>query len=133
SHITNVQKKSIISSPSLRINPMFTFLSLDLPSGPRLAVQRGFSRTPRWSAIMDATLELTHERVDDVPLLLGALIKLQFPEIIDRHLPPNPHHQGLSNGLLIPVWIAYILSQADHRKSHVQEWVDRLKHTLETL
>src|SRR6185312_3974539 len=112
---------------------MFTFLSLDLPSGPRLAVQRGFSRTPRWSAIMDATLELTHERVDDVPLLLGALIKLQFPEIIDRHLPPHPLHQGLSNGWLITVWIAYILSQADHRKSHVQEWVDRLKHTLETL
>ncbi|HXT36119.1 MAG TPA: DUF4277 domain-containing protein [Chloroflexota bacterium] len=82
---------------------------------------------------MDATLELTHERVDDVPLLLGALIKLQFPEIIDRHLPPHPLHQGLSNGWLITVWIAYILSQADHRKSHVQEWVDRLKHTLETL
>ena len=27
---------------------------------------------------MDATLELTHERVDDVPLLLGFLIKLKL-------------------------------------------------------
>ncbi len=44
---------------------------------------------------MDASLQLTHERVDDVPLLLGFLMKLQFPEIIDRHLPPHPLHQGL--------------------------------------
>ena len=76
---------------------------------------------------MDATLVLTHERVDDVPLLSGFLRKLQFPEILDRHLPPHPLHQGLSNGWLITVWIAYILSQADHRKSHVQEWVERLQ------
>ena len=82
---------------------------------------------------MDATLELTHERVDDVPLLLGFLINLRIPETIDRHLPPHPLHQGLSNGWLITVWIAYILSQADHRKSHVQEWVEGLRHTLETL
>jgi transposase len=82
---------------------------------------------------MEATFELTHERVDDVPLLLGFLIHLQFPEILDRHLPPHPRHQGLSNGWLITVWIAYILSQADHRKSHVQEWVDALQHTIETI
>jgi transposase len=82
---------------------------------------------------MDATLELTHERVDDVPLLLGFLIQLRFPETLDRHLPPHPLHQGLSNGWLITIWIAYILSQADHRKSHVQEWVDSLERTIETL
>jgi transposase len=82
---------------------------------------------------MAATLELTHQRVDDVPLLLGFLIELRFPQIIDLHLPPHPLHQGLSNGWLISVWITYILSQADHRKSHVQEWVDRLQRTLETL
>jgi transposase len=82
---------------------------------------------------VDATLELTHERVDDVPLLLGFLIRLRLPEILDHHLPPHPLHQGLANGWLITVWITYILSQADHRKSHVQEWVDGLKHTLEAL
>ena len=82
---------------------------------------------------MDATLELTHERVDDVPLLLGFLIKLQLPEILDRHFPAHPLHQGLSNGWLITVWIAYILSRADHRKSPVQDWAQELQHTLETL
>jgi transposase len=82
---------------------------------------------------MAATLELTHERVDDVPLLLGFLIRLRLPEILDRHLPPHPLHQGLSNGWLITVWIAYILSRADHRKSPVQGWADGLHHTLEAL
>ena len=81
---------------------------------------------------MDTTLELTHERVDDVPLLLGFLVKLQLPEILDRHFPAHPLHQGLSNGWLITVWIAYILSHADHRKSPVQDWAQGFQHTLET-
>ena len=33
---------------------------------------------------------------------------------------------------LTTVWIAYILSRADHRKSPVQTWAETLKHTLET-
>jgi transposase len=82
---------------------------------------------------VDATLELTHERVDDVPLLLGFLIKLNLPEILDRHYPAHSLHQGLSNGWLITVWIAYILSHADHRKSPVQTWTQELHHTLEAL
>jgi transposase len=66
-------------------------------------------------------------------LLLGFLIQLQLPEILDRHLLPHPLHQGLSNGWLITVWIVYILSRADHRKSPVQAWADGLQHTLEAL
>src|SRR5512135_3131240 len=45
----------------------------------------------------------------------------------------HPLHQGLANGWLITVWITYVLSRADHRKSPVQAWADRLRHTLETL
>src|SRR5579871_6470132 len=108
---------------------MFTFLYLDLPVRPTRAVQRGFPHSPRRSATMGATPELTHERVADVPLLLGFLIRLRLPEILDRHLPPHPLHQGLTHGWLITVWIAYILSRADRRKSPVQEWADGLHHT----
>src|SRR5512135_1175039 len=95
---------------------MFTFLCLDLSFGLPTAIQRGLSQVPRWIATVDATLELTHERVDDVPPLLGFLITLQLPEILDRHFPPHSLHQGLSNGWLITVWIAYILSRADHQR-----------------
>src|SRR4029079_18109973 len=111
---------------------MFTVFPLDLSCRPTPGVQRALSPGLRGRAIVDATLVLTHERVDDVPLLSGFLRKLQFPEILDRNLPPHPLHQGLSNGWLITVWIAYILSHADHRKSPVQDWTRRLHHTLET-
>jgi len=66
-------------------------------------------------------------------LLVSFLIKLRIPETVDRIIPPHPLHQGLSNGWLVTVWLAYILSQGDHRKSPVQAWVDRLRPTLETL
>src|SRR5436309_11779669 len=112
---------------------MFTSLRLHPFSGPPAAIQRGLSPSPRWRATVNATLELTHERVDDVPLLLGFLINLKLPVILDRHFPAHPLHQGLSNGWLITVWIAYILSRADHRKSPVQAWAVKLQHTLETL
>src|SRR3954469_21325978 len=101
---------------------MFTPLRLHLPADPPTAIQRGLSPHPRRSATVDAPLELTHERVNDVPLLLGFLIKLNLPQVLDRHLPAHPLHQGLSNGWLITVWIAYILSRADHRKAPVQAW-----------
>src|SRR5512143_1231722 len=112
---------------------MFTSLRLDLPTGRPTAIQRGLSQATRWRAAVDATLELTHQRVDEVPLLLGFLIKLRLPEILDRHLPPHPLHQGLSNRWLLTVWLTPVLSRADHRKSPVQAWADRLRHTLETL
>jgi transposase len=112
---------------------MFTLSFLDLPCGWSATVEPRFSHDLPGRPTVDATLDLTHERVDDTPLLLGLLIKLQFPETIDRHLPPHPLHQGLSNGWLVTVWIAYVLSRADHRKSHVQEWVESLQHTIETL
>jgi transposase len=112
---------------------MFTSIRLDPSSGTLAAIQRGLSRATRRRPTVDATLELTHERVDDVPLLLGFLIKLGLPEILDRHYPPHPLHQGLSLGWLTTVWIAYILSHADHRKSPVQAWAQGLHHCLETL
>src|SRR5262249_42167419 len=112
--------------------PMFTLSFLDLPRAMAVAVQRGLSPCPRRSDPMAPTLVLNHERVDDVPLLLGFLIPLRLPQIIDQHFPPHPLHRGLSNGWLATFWAAYIRSQAAHRKPHVQEWVESLQHTLET-
>jgi transposase len=80
---------------------------------------------------VETPLQLTHERVDDLPLLLGFLIKLRFPQLLDQFLEPHPLHQGLSQGWMLTIWVAYILSQADHRKSAVRDWADGLRHTLE--
>jgi len=46
------------------------------------------------------TLSLHHERVDDIPLLLGFLQQLNFPELLERHLGSHHLHRGMSNGWL---------------------------------
>jgi transposase len=78
------------------------------------------------------SLLLRHERVDDIPLLLGFLQKLGLPEFLERHLGSHHLHQGLSNGVLATTWIAFILSEADHRKVSVQDWARRHHHLLES-
>src|SRR5262245_48765438 len=73
------------------------------------------------------------ERVDDVPLLIGMMGRMKLAEVLDKHLGQHHLHQGLSNGQLAVGWIAYILSQSDHRKYAVQDWAEGLGHTLESL
>jgi transposase len=82
---------------------------------------------------MAEKLTLTHERVDDIPLLIGLAQKLHLPEVLDRHLGHHGNHQGLSNGWLATVWLASILSESDHRKSSVEEWAGQHRQTLERL
>src|SRR6266567_519401 len=72
------------------------------------------------------------ERIDDVPLLLGFMRRMKIAEILDKHLGQHHLHQGLSNGNLALGWMAYILSESDHRKSAVQEWANGLPQTLES-
>jgi len=82
---------------------------------------------------MAEQLTVTHERVDDVPLLIGVMQRMGLPQVLDRHLGNHGHHQGLSNGWLATLWLGYILSQGDHRKSTVQDWVNRGQQMLESL
>lgn len=79
------------------------------------------------------TLTLTHERVDDIPLLLGFMQQLNFPELLERHLGSHHLHRGLSNGWLATVWLTFLLSQSNHRKVSVQDWASNHSHTLEAL
>src|SRR5213593_3192552 len=82
---------------------------------------------------MCEALSLYHERIDDVPLLIGLMQRLHLPEIADRHLGQHGHHQGLSPGTLLMVWLAYLLAYGDHRKAAVQEWAARYPVLLERL
>ena len=67
-------------------------------------------------------LDLDHERVDDIPLILGLTTRLKLPDVLDQRLGRHHLHQGLSPGWIATVWIAYILSQSDHRKAAVRDW-----------
>jgi len=82
---------------------------------------------------MTEKFNLFHERVGDIPLLIGLMQHLHLPEVLDHDLGNHGNHQGLSNGWLATVWLASILSEGDHRKSTVQEWAQRHQRTLESL
>jgi transposase len=79
---------------------------------------------------MTQTLILGHERVDDIPLIMGLANKLHLAEGLDHHMGTHRLQQGLNNGQLAVGWLAYILSQADHRKSAVRDWANGMPHTL---
>jgi transposase len=83
--------------------------------------------------MIPSTLSLQHERVDDIPLLLGLMQQLQLPEVLERHLGSHHLHQGISNGWLACGWLAFILSEANHCKVSVQGWAQSHQHTLERL
>jgi len=82
---------------------------------------------------MTEITNIIHERVDDIPLIIGLAQRLGLPEIIDKNIGNHGLHQGLSNGLLTTVWLSYILSEGDHRKYSVQDWANKHSQTLEKL
>jgi hypothetical protein len=82
---------------------------------------------------MTEILSIEHERVDDVPLIIGMCKQLGMINTLDERLGTHGLQQGLHNGQLIVGWLGYILSQADHRKSAVREWANDNSHTLAQL
>ena len=63
------------------------------------------------------------ERVDDLPVLLACLQRLQVAELLDRHFPTGHRRQGeLTFGEVVCCWLAFLTSQGDHRLYHVQPW-----------
>lgn len=79
---------------------------------------------------MAEILSIQHERVDDVPVIIGVANKLGMADILNRRLGTHGLQQGLHNGQLAVGWLGYILSQADHRKSAVRDWANGLAQTL---
>jgi len=77
-------------------------------------------------------LTIRVERVDDVPLLLGHMERMGLAEEIDRCFRPHGNWgQDLSLGQTTVVWLAYLISQGDHRMSRVEEWAEDLQVTLQ--
>lgn len=82
---------------------------------------------------MTESLTLATERVDDLPLLLAQMEQMELPNTLDSHFRVDGHWQGLSPGWVTTIWLAHILSHANHRLSHVQPWAADRLHTLQRL
>ena len=64
-------------------------------------------------------LVIITERVDDVALLIGQMVKMGLVEVLDRHLPRHWKQRRVSWGWTAVIWLAYILTEGDHRKVSV--------------
>jgi transposase len=75
----------------------------------------------------------TVERLDDIPLLVALQQRIGLAQLIDQVIERHWLHQGLSLGQLVVGWNSYILSQGDHRKVAVRDWVADHRTVLEEL
>jgi transposase len=78
-------------------------------------------------------LVIITERVDDVALLIGQMVKMGFVEVLDRHLPRHWQQRRVSWGWTAVIWLAYILTEGDHRKVSVEAYIKGMHHTLSQL
>jgi transposase len=78
-------------------------------------------------------LVIITERVDDVALLIGQMVKMGLPEILDRHIPRHWTQRGISWGWTAVIWLAYIVTEGDHRKVSVETYLKGMQHTLSHL
>ena len=76
-------------------------------------------------------LVLRQERLDETPLLLAQLRKMQVPQLLDECFTTHGNWQGLSLGNLITIWLAFILAEGNHRLSHLREWVAARSFSLQ--
>ena len=79
---------------------------------------------------MNDIQNLITERVDDIPLLLEQMQRMNLPTLIDYHFPTHGNWQGLSLGWVSTIWLSAILSRGDHRLVHVEPWVNNRLWTL---
>lgn len=78
-------------------------------------------------------LVIITERVDDVALLIGQMVKMGLVEVLDRHLPRHWKQRRVSWGWTAVIWLAYILTEGDHRKVSVEAYITGMHHTLSPL
>jgi transposase len=70
------------------------------------------------------------ERVDDVVLLLGQMIRMGLAEGLDPPIPRHWQQRELSWGWTAVVWLAYILTEGDPRKVSMERYILGMQKTL---
>src|SRR5881397_1558518 len=111
-------------------------LLCSLPSSSSLAeegVMRVQLAQQAQELLGQSDLVIITERVDDVALLIGQMVKMGLPEVLDRHIPRHGTQRGLSWGWTAVIWLAYILTEGDHRKVSVEAYIQGMQHTLSRL
>src|ERR671916_1278492 len=82
---------------------------------------------------MLSDLTITTEQINSLPLLVGIMEDMQLRQLIDQHVHPHAHWQGISVGTALTIWLACLLQERDHRLVLVRDWATARAYTLNTL
>ncbi len=77
--------------------------------------------------------EIKTERIDDVPLLIESMVQMAFVDTLRDNLPQHPNSHEFCWGWTGVIWLAYILTTGDHRKSSMEEYVKNTAVTLSSI
>ena len=75
-------------------------------------------------------LVIITERVDDVALRIGQMVKMGVVEVLDKHIPQHWQPRGVSWGWTAVIWLASILTAGEHRTVSVEAYIQGLPNTL---
>ena len=77
-------------------------------------------------------MEIHSEGIDDIPVIVESLKKMEIAKCIDQKLsPPHGNYKGMSYGQLSVLLLTYIITQSDHRLCAVEAWVKAHRKILE--
>jgi transposase len=80
---------------------------------------------------MTTEIRVKTERVDDIPLLIMQIERLNIDQVANHHCPVHGNWQGLSLGNTLKLWLAHVLSSGDHRLNRVQSWAGQRLESLQ--
>jgi transposase len=81
-------------------------------------------------SITENELKIRSERADDIPLLPGIMMRMGMDRVLEKHIPKHWKQRDLSQGRTCIIWLAYILSEGDHRKVSVRGYIKDMRTIL---
>lgn len=79
------------------------------------------------------SLTITTEQVNSLPLLLGLIMDMGIPDLIDTHVTPHGNWGGASVGRVVSIWLSHILQERDHTMVAVRDWAADRVQTINAL
>lgn len=77
--------------------------------------------------------QMTIERIDDLGVIIGTARQSGLEDVLDAHYSQHHNWEGPSLGKIVCGWMGYLLSEADHRLSHMEDWTSDRLQTLRLL
>ncbi len=73
------------------------------------------------------------ENIGSLPLFFGVLEHIGLSPQINAYYPVHGNWNGGDKGVIVSVWLCYILTLSDHRLCEVESWFLLHRHSLNTL